>query len=474
MSAPMPSSGAAGPVRLRVTLAGTTVDLMEQDEAVASVVEWARRPDGPPLGVVSANLDHVHHFGVGGRWHGVMEHAEACGEVRWLTLLDGAPLVTRASRLTGRSWPRLAGSDLVEPILSAAEAAGLTVGFLGGLPATQARLAELLGRSRPGLRVSGWWAPPREVLADRAASGRLADEVRASGTQILLVGMGKPRQELWIAQYGAATGVRVHLAFGAVVDFLAGRVPRAPRWVARHGMEWSYRLCLEPRRLGSRYLVDGPLAYARLRRASGVGEPPDDAGAPEPDLRSAAGRWGLEVVPALPGAEDVAAGYALLHLAPGMRLDPEDLATMLRRLRRPGVGAVTPRVLDRDGSTRQSLRFRATGVRVATESVLGDRLAGRPAWAAVVDRNPESYQHPHPVELAAGGCLLVRGPLVDLTAPRTPPPLGTLEDHLQAVVRAAGLRTWFDPHAVARDRLCETTGVVGGHDLPSALDGAVR
>lgn len=80
------------------------------------------------------------------------------------------------------------------------------------------------------------------------------------------MGLGKPRQELWIARHGAATGARVLLAFGAVLDFQAGRVPRSPEWIARSGLEWAWRLGREPRRLAARYLVDGPPAYRELRR----------------------------------------------------------------------------------------------------------------------------------------------------------------------------------------------------------------
>ena len=83
----------------RVCLSGSAVDLMDQPEAVAAVVAACRAHGAAPLAVVSANLDHVHHFGTGGRWHGVIEHSEATGRMRWLSLLDGAPLVSQSERL---------------------------------------------------------------------------------------------------------------------------------------------------------------------------------------------------------------------------------------------------------------------------------------------------------------------------------------------------------------------------------------
>jgi N-acetylglucosaminyldiphosphoundecaprenol N-acetyl-beta-D-mannosaminyltransferase len=78
---------------------------------------------------------------------------------------------------------------------------------------------------------------------------------------ILVVCLGKPRQEEWIAEHGYASGAKVCLAFGAAVDFLAGRVSRAPQWMANYGFEWAWGLVREPRRLDRRYLLQGPKAY---------------------------------------------------------------------------------------------------------------------------------------------------------------------------------------------------------------------
>lgn len=248
------------PYGIRCSLGGVAVDLLEEADAVADIIQHASERLEPPLAVISANLDHIHHFAAGGRWSGALD----TGRVRLLTLLDGMPLVEAARRRTGRTWPRLAGSDLIDPILTEARARGLRVGFLGGSEETHRRLRRMLPFTHPGLRVTGFWAPPRSVITDPAASRDLAAEVRAAGVNILVVGLGKPRQELWIAEHGALTGASVLLAFGAVVDFLAESVPRCPEWMASAGLEWSYRLAREPRRLARRYLVQGPPAYVRV------------------------------------------------------------------------------------------------------------------------------------------------------------------------------------------------------------------
>ncbi|MGA8787919.1 MAG: WecB/TagA/CpsF family glycosyltransferase [Paenarthrobacter sp.] len=264
------SPGLPGAEQL-VTLGGALVNLMDFERAVELVMDRAQHGGAKPLGVCSANLDHLRHFGSGSRWYGTLDQP---APVEWLTLLDGAPLVTEAARVTGQAWPRLAGSDVVEPLLDEAERRGLRVGFLGGSPQAQELIRKRFARERPGLTVAGWWAPERPVLADVNASRLLAADIAAAAVDLLVVGLGKPRQELWIAEYGPLSGAKVLLAFGAVVDFLAGRIRRAPVWVSAHGLEWAWRLMLEPRRLARRYLVDGPGAYLTLRTSSsGTAQP---------------------------------------------------------------------------------------------------------------------------------------------------------------------------------------------------------
>lgn len=269
----------------KVVLGGTEVDLSSFEDAVERIIAAAGAPGERPLAVASANLDHVFHFGTSGRWNGLLDHSDT---LDWLTLLDGAPLRTKATALTGRDWPRLAGSDLIDPLLDEAQAKGLAVGFLGGAEATHALLKEQFARHRPELKLSGWWAPKRSVLADRDSSVDLAGEIAASGTDMLVVGLGKPRQELWMSEYGALTGAPVLLAFGAVVDFLAGRIQRAPQAVSDAGMEWAWRLAMEPQRLARRYLVQGPEAYLRMSRHSSADGAPRTAPSPaKPPARGA-------------------------------------------------------------------------------------------------------------------------------------------------------------------------------------------
>ncbi|MER5636111.1 WecB/TagA/CpsF family glycosyltransferase [Kitasatospora sp. NPDC002227] len=249
---------------LRVRLGGTPADCWDLSGVTERVRRQLAGPAGRPLVVASSNVDHLHHFGRGGAHAGVIEAAEA--EADWLVLLDGMPLVVRANGLTGRRWERLTGADLLPDLLTVAAQTGARVGFLGGLESTHLLLAAEIDRRWPSLDVAGYWAPERSELSSPA----LAEKVRAASVDLLVVGLGKPRQEAWLAEYGVRSGMRVGLAVGAAADFLAGIVDRAPDFWRDNGLEWAYRLIQEPRRLARRYLLQGPRAVWRLLRHSSV------------------------------------------------------------------------------------------------------------------------------------------------------------------------------------------------------------
>lgn len=240
-----------------VQLGGQRVDLLTRDDLVTHIIESLRQ-SGPPLLLASANLDHINQFSDQSL---LFEPSEAG---TWLVLLDGMPLVRVARRRTGVPWEQLAGSDLLPEVLTIAEREQVRVGFVGGTPELHTKLEGVLSARWPGLVLAGHWIPSRSDLEDATTSSRLVEEIRLARVDFLVVGLGKPRQEVWLGRHAAAAGIRVGCAFGAAADFLAGDVPRAPDVLRRLGLEWAYRLAREPRRLARRYLVDGPFALARV------------------------------------------------------------------------------------------------------------------------------------------------------------------------------------------------------------------
>lgn len=147
---------------------------------------------------------------------------------------------------------RVYGPDL----LLAACAFGLERGwrhhFLGGTPETLERLAANLRSRFPGLQITGLTSPPFHLLSEKEEESLVA-EVNASQADILWMGLGSPRQEVWMNRHLGEVKTPVMAGVGAAFDFLSGSKPQAPRWIQQIGMEWFFRLMSEPRRLWPRY-----------------------------------------------------------------------------------------------------------------------------------------------------------------------------------------------------------------------------
>ena len=190
-----------------------------------------------------------------------------------LSLVDGTPLLWSA-RLLGRPLPqKVSGSDLLEPLIARAALRGWRVFLTGAGPGVAREAARQLTTRHPGLRIVGVDSPQIAVSPGSGdQSDAAVERIRAAGADLVLVGFGSPKQELWIHRHAGALGPAVAVAVGAGIDFAAGRARRSPRWISRAGLEWAFRLVQEPRRLWRRYLVNDPrflliLGAALSRRA---------------------------------------------------------------------------------------------------------------------------------------------------------------------------------------------------------------
>lgn len=243
---------------MRVRMGGVETDLLDFEEVRRRALDHlvASPPGERPLFLVSANLDHLHHARVGN----LPPMPAVAEEVQWLVHLDGMPLVWVARRIAKRHVERVNGTDLLEALLADAAELNVRVGFLGGTRQQHEGLGRVLGQRHPGLAIAGCWAPSRDELTDTARSEELAAEIRRADVDLLVLSLGKPLPEQWMAAHGLATGARVVGSFGSGADYIAGVAVRAPRSWQRLGMEWLWRLVREPRRLGRRYLAQAPLA----------------------------------------------------------------------------------------------------------------------------------------------------------------------------------------------------------------------
>jgi exopolysaccharide biosynthesis WecB/TagA/CpsF family protein len=175
-------------------------------------------------------------------------------------LPDGSG-IRMACRMLGHAAPdNVNGTDLLPLMCERLAAAGVSIYLLGGGPGVAAVMAENLIARWPGLRVAG----SRDGFFSEDKTEAVIDEINASGAAVLLVAMGVPRQELWIARHRALLAPRVCMGVGGLFDFFSGRIPRAPRVLRGLGLEWTWRLAQEPRRMWRRYLVGNPAFLLRV------------------------------------------------------------------------------------------------------------------------------------------------------------------------------------------------------------------
>lgn len=233
-----------------VEMFGMRIDALKMSEVVDRIFHWVQSSDGQCRYLVTPNVDHAvlyqHHAG--------LRHAY---EQASLVLADGMPVLW-ASRLLGRPLPqRVPGSDLAPALFAAAaRRGGLRVYLLGAGPGVAARAAEAIEETWPAVRVVGTYSPPLGFENDPDENNQILARIQMNRPDVLVVGLGAPKQELWLAANQARIRAPVALAVGATIDFLAGEKARAPHWMRKVGLEWLHRLASEPRRLAARYARD--------------------------------------------------------------------------------------------------------------------------------------------------------------------------------------------------------------------------
>jgi N-acetylglucosaminyldiphosphoundecaprenol N-acetyl-beta-D-mannosaminyltransferase len=226
--------------------------------------------------VVTPNVDHAVVYQRDARLRAAYANAA-------LVLADGMPVVA-ASRLLGRPLPcRVAGSDLAPALFdAAAEYGGLRIYLLGAGPGVAARAAERIRSGWPSVEVAGTYSPPLGFEQIAGENERILARIAAARPEVLLVGLGAPKQEHWVDRHREAICAPVTLCVGAAIDFLAGERKRAPRWMRSSGLEWLHRVASEPRRLLARYArgawVFPQLVWHEWRASSRGGRSTNGAG----------------------------------------------------------------------------------------------------------------------------------------------------------------------------------------------------
>ena len=255
----------------RIGLFNYEIDAIRMSDAVELILDWLADGTLDCRFVVTPNVNHTvllqKHEGL----QRVYEDAS-------LVLADGFPLIL-ASRILGRPLPeRVAGSELV-PILfeTASEERKQRVFLLGAAEGVGQRAAETIHARYSGVEVVGIYSPPFGFEKDDEQNRQIIERINDVQPDILVVGLGAPKQELWIHQHRDKIKAKVAFCVGATIDFLAGEKPQAPVWMRRTGLEWIHRICSEPKRLLGRYLHDARV-FPKLVWAEWRKKPPHSNG----------------------------------------------------------------------------------------------------------------------------------------------------------------------------------------------------
>ena len=173
-----------------------------------------------------------------------------------MVLVDGKPLEWIAKWHKRPIKAKISGSDLVPLLCKRATEKGYSLFIIGGKDGIAEKAKQNLERDLPGIRIVGTYAPPFGFERDEKELNRINEMISDAHPDILIACFGCPKQEKWIYENYQKYAAKVSVCAGATVDFLAGNVNRAPKWMSNHGFEWFYRFLQEPKRMFKRYFID--------------------------------------------------------------------------------------------------------------------------------------------------------------------------------------------------------------------------
>lgn len=250
---------------------GTFIDALDWEGALDRIFRWAARQESR-----SVCCCNVHSAVTATREPKFMAALAAAD----MTTADGAPMAWMMRRLGFPEQGRIDGPDLMWNCCAAAAAQGRAIFLYGSSLETLAALQTRLRAAFPGLVIAGTCSPPYRPLTPQE-DAQTVDAIKASGAGVVFVSLGCPKQELWLADHRDRIPA-VLIGVGAAFDYHSGALRRAPVWVRKAGLEWFFRLAVEPRRLWKRYLVTNSIfllgaarqLLGRTGRSTTAGVPP--------------------------------------------------------------------------------------------------------------------------------------------------------------------------------------------------------
>jgi N-acetylglucosaminyldiphosphoundecaprenol N-acetyl-beta-D-mannosaminyltransferase len=230
------------------------IELGQPNELLERIVGWVGT-GGPTRRVMYVNAHVLNQSREDGTLRGALEEAD-------LVYCDGYGVRLAAKALSAEIPHRMTGADWIWDLATLCEAEDRSLYLLGCEPGVAQQAGQRLRRAHPRLRIVGTHHGYFQIGSGH--DERVIEDINARRPDILLVGMGTPKQELWVQRNAARLDVGVLWTVGALFDYVSGHTPRAPGWLADNGLEWIFRLAIEPQRMWRRYLLGNPVFVSRV------------------------------------------------------------------------------------------------------------------------------------------------------------------------------------------------------------------
>lgn len=231
----------------RIKFMNTEIDNLSMDETLVAIDKIIN--EDKAAYVVTPNVDHIVQLETDKELQDVYKNAS-------LILTDGKPLIWISKWYGTPIKEKISGSDLFPLICKMSAEKEYKMFFLGAAEGVAAEAAKNLKKRYKGLNVVGTYSPPYGFEHNQDELNKIYKMINEVKPHILIVGLGCPKQEKFMYHHCKELNVPISFGLGASFDFEAGKIKRAPKWMADHGLEWLFRITQDPKRLAKRYLVD--------------------------------------------------------------------------------------------------------------------------------------------------------------------------------------------------------------------------
>lgn len=231
----------------RIKFMNTDIDNLTMAETLNEIEKLVQKKNCSY--VVTPNVDHIVRLEKDEELQKVYKNAS-------LILTDGKPLIWISKWYKTPIKEKISGSDLFPRVCQLAANKNYTMYLLGAAEGVADTAARNLMKKYPGLNIVGTYSPPFGFEKNEQEMNKIKTQIQDVHPDILIVGLGCPKQEKFMYYHCKELGVPISFGLGASIDFEAGNIKRAPKWMSNHGLEWLYRFSKEPKRLFKRYFVD--------------------------------------------------------------------------------------------------------------------------------------------------------------------------------------------------------------------------